>query len=357
MAGESIADAGALREADVGIAMRSGCDVAKDNSDIVLLENKFSQIRTSLMWGRLLYKNVERFLTFQLTVNISISVITIIGGIIGHPPLNVIQMLWVNLIMDILAAISLSTEAWSGENNSALNTRSSRRDSLMKPEMWRSILVQAAFQIVVMIILIFFAGLMMFDQAPNLVYDKLRDPNTKIGTSRLIMDTFIFHVFVLMNLFNSLNARASDPDNLNIFAGIMNAKWFVIVLIIEFFIQQSMINYGSQKLEIFAVLFGTGELSTVQNIVAYVIGFLTIPLGIVTKKFIPVEKFSFTKEWTLENDPVAKKTAQEKWNGMFTKKADDAYAPLDTDADAKGDVEKLDGESKDAGEGEEDPEN
>lgn len=161
MVGESIADADALKVADVGIAMRSGCDVAKDKSDLVLLKNDFEQIRTSLMWGRLLYKNVERFLTFQLTVNISITVVTIIGGIIGHPPLNVIQMLWVNLIMDILAAISLSTEAWSDHGSDVLAQRQQRTECLMKPYMWRTILVQAAFQVLVMFILMFFGGLMM----------------------------------------------------------------------------------------------------------------------------------------------------------------------------------------------------
>jgi magnesium-transporting ATPase (P-type) len=299
MVGESIADADALKAADVGISMRSGCDVTKDKSDLVLLKNDFEQIRIAVMWGRLLYKNVERFLTFQLTVNISITVVTIIGGIIGHPPLNVIQMLWVNLIMDILAAISLSTEAWSDNGNTVLAQRAQRTEELLKPTMWRTILVQAVYQVTVMIVLMFFGGLMMgFDQAPNIIYDKLRDPKTKLGTDRLIMDTFIFHVFVLMNLFNSINVRASNPDDLNIFSGITNALWFVLVLALEFFIQQTMINYGSQELTIAAVLFGTGQLSTTMNIVAYVLGFLSIPIGIASKK-IDESKFEFTKKWTL----------------------------------------------------------
>merc|ERR1719198_199097 len=105
-----------------------------------------------------------------------------------------------------------------------------------------------------------------------------------------------------MNLFNSLNARASNPNNLNIFSGIFNAKWFIIVLIVEFFAQQVMVDYGSQKLTIVAVLFGTGELSMTHNIVAYVLGFLSIPIGIASKK-IPIEKFYFTEKWTLEQDP------------------------------------------------------
>lgn len=107
-----MADAAALKEASVGVVMKSACDVAKDSADIILLESEFSHIRTALMWGRNLNRNMQRFLQFQLTINLSISYVTILGGIFGHPPLNVIQMLWANLVMDILAAIALGTERW-----------------------------------------------------------------------------------------------------------------------------------------------------------------------------------------------------------------------------------------------------
>lgn len=85
-----MADASALKEACVGIVMKEACDVAKDSSDIILLESQFSHIRTTLMWGRVLNRNMQRFLTYQLTLNISICYITILGSIIGHPPLNVL---------------------------------------------------------------------------------------------------------------------------------------------------------------------------------------------------------------------------------------------------------------------------
>lgn len=110
--GDSMADAAALKEACVGVCMNSACDVAKDCADIILLESEFAHIRAALMWGRLLNRNMQRFLTFQLTINIVISYCTFIGGIFGHPPFNVLQMLWANLIMDILAAIALGTERW-----------------------------------------------------------------------------------------------------------------------------------------------------------------------------------------------------------------------------------------------------
>lgn len=110
--GDSMADAAALKEACVGVVMHSACDVAKDSADIVLIESEFRNIRTALMWGRQLNRNMQRFLTFQLTVNLSICYITIVGSIFGHPPLNVLQMLWANLVMDILAAIGFGTDKW-----------------------------------------------------------------------------------------------------------------------------------------------------------------------------------------------------------------------------------------------------
>lgn len=120
MTGDSIADADALRKADVGLCMGSGCDVAKDNSDLVILDNNFISIYKSVQWGRTIFENVRKFLQFQLTINIVICTITIIGGAtIGHKPLNVIQMLWTNLIMDILGAIAIGTEPFQQAKSSS----------------------------------------------------------------------------------------------------------------------------------------------------------------------------------------------------------------------------------------------
>jgi len=174
--GDSMADAAALKAATVGICMKSACDVAKMNADVILLENEFTHIRTALMWGRQLSRNMQRFLTFQLTINIVICFITVTGSIIGHPPLNIIQMLWTNLIMDILGAIALGTESWVDQRSDvadnkkkltdmgiiddndskndqskklkdedeALQMRVARKDPLVRPFMWQQILVQAA---------------------------------------------------------------------------------------------------------------------------------------------------------------------------------------------------------------------
>ena len=144
MTGDSIADAEALKRADVGLAMGSGCDVAKDNSDLVILDNRFESIYRSIKWGRAIFDNVRKFLQFQLTINIVICFITILGGLsLGHTPLNVIQMLWTNLIMDILGAIAIGTEPYKQEDTTM--NRISRRDKILLAEIWRQVLIQALF--------------------------------------------------------------------------------------------------------------------------------------------------------------------------------------------------------------------
>ena len=139
--GEQIADARALKAAKVGVAMGGGCQVAKENADLVLLDSNFRSIYRSIMWGRTIYENVRKFIQFQLTMNISLlTVIFISACSIGKPPFKVIQLLWMNLVMDIFAACAICTEPFVDDENAPVLGREGRTGKIIRLNMWRNIL-------------------------------------------------------------------------------------------------------------------------------------------------------------------------------------------------------------------------
>lgn len=299
MAGESISDIDALKSADVGIAMDNGCDAAKDNADLVIVKDAaFKNVKDSLMWGRQLYQNVQKFLVFQLTVAFVVAFVTIIGGCIGHVPFNVLQMLWLNLIMDTLGAIALCTEPWVDQQVS----RAKRSQALMSPSMWKLVLVQALYQTIVIVVLMFSYGAMAFNPAPNLFTTPLRDENNK-ATARLKMDTFIFHTFILMCLFNQFNCRNIEQENLNPFTNILNHLFFFFIWVVEIAIQQTMVMYGTDEISVVAALLGTGHLRWWEHMTAYILGALTIGVFVAAKK-IPDSAFEWTSALLKDDDQL-----------------------------------------------------
>ncbi len=186
--GDGTNDAPALNFAHVGLSMGSGTSVAKEASDITLLDDSFNSIATAVMWGRSLYQNIQRFLIFQLTINVAALVIVLLGSIFGHElPLTVTQMLWVNLIMDTFAAGALASLP---PNEKVMQSKPRKStDFIITPAMRSNILfVGLAFVALLMGLLYYF-----MDEAGEI--------------SRYDLSRF-FTIFVLLQFWNMFNAKA-----------------------------------------------------------------------------------------------------------------------------------------------------
>ncbi len=186
--GDGTNDAPALNHAQVGLSMGDGTSVAKEASDITLLDNSFHSIGTAVMWGRSLYKNIQRFILFQLTINFVALFAVLIGAFIGTElPLTVTQMLWVNLIMDTFAALALASIPPSEDVMKEQPRKSS--DFIISRTMWVNIL-----GVGVCFLALLLGMLMAFNEMPG-----------GMTVRRL---TIFFTTFVMLQFWNLFNARA-----------------------------------------------------------------------------------------------------------------------------------------------------
>lgn len=232
MTGDGTNDAPALRAADVGFAMASGTQVAKDAADIVLLDDNFSSIVVAALWGRNVYASVSRFLQFQLTVN-AVAVVLAVGGALGaaESPLSAVQMLWVNLIMDSLASLALATEA---PDPALLRLPPFTEDyQFLDPRgpMLKHVVGQAVYQLS--------ALTWMLVAAPAALGI---DPHIP-GAGPSLHHTLIFNAFVQMQLFNQVNARCIGDEG-DVARGLSTAGLFLGVLGAEAVLQAAIVEWG-----------------------------------------------------------------------------------------------------------------
>lgn len=201
--GDGTNDAPALKAAHVGLSMGDGTSVAKEASDITIVDNSFSSIGKAVMWGRSLYQNIQRFLLFQLTVNVTACLLVLVGAFMGtESPLTVTQMLWINLIMDTFAAMALASLPPSER---VMHERPrNRRDFILNSEMLREIVGVGVFFFLLLI------GMLYIFQHADIhsLTDLASLQLTTKGEVTPYELTLLFTTFVMTHFFYLFNARA-----------------------------------------------------------------------------------------------------------------------------------------------------
>lgn len=221
--GDGTNDAPALNHADVGLSMGSGTSIAKEASDITLLDDSFSSIATAVMWGRSLYRNIQRFILFQLTINLSALLLVLIGSIVGHElPLTVTQMLWVNIIMDTFAAAALASLP---PNPKVMNE---------KPRPGTDFIINHQMRNYILGIGITFAALLL-----GMMY-YFTDNAGEI--SRYNLSVF-FTTFVMLQFWNMFNAKAFMTGG-SAFKHLSASTGFLIVMCLLLFGQYLIVSFG-----------------------------------------------------------------------------------------------------------------
>ncbi|XP_049392928.1 calcium-transporting ATPase 9, plasma membrane-type isoform X1 [Solanum stenotomum] len=271
--GDGTNDAPALHEADIGLSMGiQGTEVAKESSDIIILDDNFATVVKVVRWGRSVYANIQKFIQFQLTVNVAALVINVVAAVSsGDVPLNTVQLLWVNLIMDTLGALALATEPPT--DHLMRRPPVGRREPLVTNIMWRNLLIQALYQIGILLVLNF--------QGKSILSLENDDPKH----ANMVKNTLIFNAFVFCQIFNEVNAR--KPDEINVFTGVTKNPLFTGVVGTTFILQIIIIEFLGK-------FTSTVGLSWKLWIVSLVIGIISWPLA-AAGKLIPVPKTPVAK--------------------------------------------------------------
>jgi magnesium-transporting ATPase (P-type) len=227
--GDGVNDAAALHQADVGFAMGSGTEMAKEASDIVILDDNFSSITKAILYGRTIFKTIRKFIVFQSTINLASTLIVFIGPFLGFDfPLSLIQLLWVNLVMDTLAALAFGGEP--ALERYMKEPPIKRDDKIINQYMWTAILFNGIFVAIVSI---------MFLLRAKPLFRRNGEQNEAVFLTAF----FAFYIFI--TTINAFNVRTTT---INIFDNLSGNKGFSFVLILIFAVQMIFTYIGGSVL-------------------------------------------------------------------------------------------------------------
>ncbi len=260
MTGDGVNDAIALKKADVGFAMGSGTEVAKEASDIVILDNNIKSIAKSILYGRTIFKSIRKFIICQLTINLCALSVSILGPFIGiDTPITVVQMLWINMIMDTLSGLAFSYEPALLEYMQEPPKK--RSEKIINHYMTSQILVTGLYSSIICII--FLKSTLI-----NSIYT---------NESKL---TAFFGLLIFISIFNSLSART---HRLNILANITKNKAFIFIIAFITITQIILLYYGGN-------LFRTYGLNIKEFICMFILSITVLPIDFIRKIYLKRKK-------------------------------------------------------------------
>ncbi|MEG1016139.1 MAG: HAD-IC family P-type ATPase, partial [Bacilli bacterium] len=260
MTGDGINDTPALKKSDVAFAMGSGAEIAKEVSDIIILDDNISSISNAILYGRTIFKSIRKFIIFQLTINFIALVLSIVGPLIGIiAPITIIQMLWINMVMDTLAALAFSYEAPKEEYMKEKPKH--KNEPIMNSYMINQIVVCGLYSSILCIIFL----------KSSFIHSLFR-----VGINDIYLYTAFFGLFIFISIFNMFNART---HRINILSSLFKNKVFLLVTIFIILVQILLIYYGGS-------LFRTTGLTLIEFQIMILISFSIVPVDILRKLYL-----------------------------------------------------------------------